>query len=125
MVKLISIFTSLFTIEHSSSFFCFSFFKYVGAFFKNAFSALINFITKMMWEIIKFALGIMEAFEYMINQFLGINATFQDVYDSATNIDGSPNFIATFTKTFKAIVAVSIVLLIIFTIFVLIIIKIL
>lgn len=117
MIRLFSIITSLFTVEHSSSFFCFSFFKYLGALLKNAFLALVNFITKMLWEIIKFALGVMEAFEYMINQFLGINATFQDVYDQASNIGGSPNFIGTFTKTFRAIVAVSIVLLIIFTIF--------
>ncbi len=118
MIRLSTLLLSLFSFEHSSSFLSVPLFlKFIGRVIANAAAALWNLILKMAWSIIKFVLGIMEAFEYMINQFLGIDASVQDMVDYAENNQvGTSNFLSLMSKTFRAIMAVAIVLLIIFTI---------
>ena len=84
-----------------------------GAFVSNTGSMIGNTATAMLWSIEKFVLGIMEALEYTICSFLGIGSTIDD-YTNFANTNGLTD---TFVKTFKAIVGVAIVLMIIFTIF--------
>ena len=60
----------------------------------------------------------MEAFEYMIHQFLGIGTTLDDLSVTAQQIEvGGTKYLDVFVETFRAVVIVSMLLLIIFTIF--------
>ena len=133
MIKLFSLISGLFTANHGSSFVSSIgiIFAYIGRFIVNAFSGLLNWLIARSWDIIKFVLGLMEAFEYMINSFIGIKTvqmpngsyelrgtTIQDMVDYAKGVsDGSAtSFVTILANTFKALMGVAIVLLIIFTI---------
>ena len=89
------------------------FFDYLGAIFSNGASAVSGGIIQVLWTIEKFVLGIMEMFEYIVDSFLGIGSSINDYQIFADQ----NNLTETFVKTFKAIVAVAIVLMIIFTIY--------
>ena len=77
MLNFVSIFTNLF-YEHSSSFVAAGILKLIVTWIINLFSMLLNLIYSLLWTIVKFVLGILEAFEYIVNSFLGINGTVDD-----------------------------------------------
>ena len=81
-------------------------------FLKNIFMAVWNFILSMIWAIEKFVLGIMDALQTIVYQFLGIGTTVDDYLNFANNNEMTK----TLVTTFRAILVVSIVLMIIFTI---------
>ena len=56
---------SIFGTQGSSSFFC-GIFGYGLVLLKNLFGIIFNIILSLLWMIIKFVLGIMEVFEYII-----------------------------------------------------------
>lgn len=124
MVGLYSVLINMFTIEHGSSFlsanailnFIMPILSFIGNGFANLFKMLLNGIMELLWVIIKFVLGIMEAFEYMINQFLGLDSTVEDVYTFVKDSEDGPELLKILSKSYRAVVAISIVLLIIFTI---------
>ena len=134
MIKLFSLISGLFTATNHGSSFVSSImiiFGYIGRFFVNAFSGLLNVAISASWNIIKFVLGLMEAFEYMINSFIGIKTvqmpngsyelrgtTIQDMVDYAEGVSNgsATSFVTILANTFKALMGVAIVLLIIFTI---------
>lgn len=66
-----------------------------------------------MWVIIKLVLGAMEAFEFIITTFIGIDSSVDDYVAYAKE----HAFLSTLVQTFKAVLAVAIVLLLIFTIY--------
>ena len=122
MFKLFNIITNIFTIEHSSSFLSATFFITV---IKNIISKIWNFILSILWTVCKLVFGVMEAFEYMIHEFLGIGTSMDDILYTADNIEvslglESRKYLDLFVDVFKAVVIVSMILLIIFTIFALI-----
>ena len=102
MIKLFSLISGLFTATNHGSSFVSSIaviFSYIGRFIVNAFSGLLNWLIARSWDIIKFVLGLMEAFEYMINSFIGIKTvqlpngsyelrgtTIQDMVDYAEGV---------------------------------------
>ena len=118
-----NIFGNIFT-RHSSSFLSsLMILKYVWTWIKNAFSMIVNLIVSLMWVIIRWILGVIEAFEYIVNSMLGIQnadgtlATPSDYINYAyMNVEGGVDFVNGLVKVFKAMVAVAIVLLIVFTI---------
>lgn len=91
----------------------------IGQLFKSlfslAFAKLRDFLYQLVWWIGRFLLGIMEALEYTLNQFLGIGTSVQDIYNYLTVND--LHFLSVLAHTLRAILAVSIILVIIFTIF--------
>ena len=119
MINMFSSILKLLPLEHGSSFLSAPLFlTFIGRLIVNLFNMLMNFITTCAWMIIKFVLGIMEALEYMINEFLGIDSTVNDMYEYATSVgSGATSFVTILSKTYRAVFAVSIVLLIIFTIY--------
>ena len=118
-----NIFGNIFT-RHSSSFLSsLMIFKYIWTWVRNIFSMLVNLIVSLMWVIIRWILGVIEAFEYIVNSMLGIQnadgtiATPSDYINYAyMNVEGGVDFVNGLVKVFKAMVAVAIVFLIIFTI---------
>ncbi len=134
MIKLFSFISGLFSASNHGSSFVSSImivFAYIGRFIVNAFSGLLNWLIARSWDIIKFVLGLMEAFEYMINSFIGIKTvqmpngsyelrgtTIQDMVDyaKAVSAGSTTSFVTILANTFKALMGVAIVLLIIFTI---------
>ena len=114
MLNIFSGFISLF-VEHSSSFVAasYSIGKLIWQWICNFFYMILNFIISILWTVVQWVLGVMEAFEYIVNSFLGINATVNDYYNFAVNYD----FLDILVDVFRAILGVSIVLLIIFTIY--------
>ena len=84
---------------------------------------ILNFFAGIFWEVMKFLLGLLEALEYMISNFLGI------VYDSNKgaykSIDAeqiiefgkAQGFFDTIVSVFKALLISSIILVVIFTIY--------
>lgn len=80
--------------------------------FGNFIAAVLNTVIGVAWSIEKFILGIMEALEFVARSLLGIGTTLDDYTEFAK----ANNLTETFVKTFKAIVGVSIVLMIVFTI---------
>lgn len=112
MLNFVSIFTNLF-YEHSSSFVAAGILKLIVTWIINLFSMLLNLIYSLLWTIVKFVLGIMEAFEYIVNSFLGINGTVDDYISFAREYE----FLDTLVTVFRAILAIAIVLLIIFSIY--------
>lgn len=137
MIKLTSFISKLFSVSNGSSFLSAPvFFAYIGRWFVNLFNMFANWLGSASWAIIKFVLGLMEALEYMINSFIGIKTvtftnettgvtrtelrgtTIQDMVDYAKGVsDGSTtSFVSILAKTFKALMGLAIVLLIIFTI---------
>lgn len=94
------------------------FWNFLGVFFKNIGSIIWNFLLKIFWSILTFVLGIMEAFEYMIKQFLGIDSSVTEYLDYArTMSSGGLNFLDYLVKVFRAVFIVGVLLVIIFTIF--------
>ena len=89
------------------------FFKFIGTWLLNGLNWLFDKFLYGIWFIVQFILGIMEAFEYMVNSFLGMDSSVDDYITVARNGD----FLDTFVLTFRAVIGVSIVLLIIFTIY--------
>lgn len=79
---------------------------------KNVFLWLWNWILSLIWIIEKFVLGIMDALQAIVYEFLGIGTTVDDYLNFATKNDATKILV----DTFKAILAVAIVLMIIFTI---------
>lgn len=72
-----------------------------------------NFMNLVFWEIEKFILGILSVLEYIAYEFLGIG---QGV-DNYANFATKNNLTSTYTRTFKAVAVVAIILMIVFTIF--------
>lgn len=137
MIKLTSFITKLFSVSNGSSFLSAPvIFAYIGRFFVNLFSMLLNWLVSASWSIIKFVLGLMEALEYMINSFIGIKTvtftnettgvtrtelrgtSIQDIVNYAKGVSNgtTTSFVSILASTFKALMGLSIVLLIIFTI---------
>lgn len=73
---------------------------------------VLNLILQLIWIIEKFVLGVMEALEFVINEFLGIGTSVDELLEFGSKSDLS----STLIKTFRAIFGVAIVLIIIFTI---------
>ena len=73
----------------------------------------LNWFLGILWTLVRWVLGVMEAFEYIINSFLGIGVGPGELYEEAKNLQ----FMDTLVKVFKALFAVAIVLLVIFTIY--------
>jgi len=110
--SLTSGFSSLFS--HAHHFLGGIFWDHLWASAKNTFiNPIGEGVVNAIWAIEKFVLGLLEALEYAINSFLGIGTT---INDYALFADQN-NLSETFVKTFKAIVAIAIVFLIIFTIY--------
>lgn len=117
MVKLYTLFTNLLNFEHSSSFLSAGFFlKFIWQGISSFFNAIVNGIMNLAWTLIKCVLGIMEALEFMITEFLGLDTSVNDVYTFVKDSDGGTEVLRVFSKTLRAMIAVSIVLLIVFTI---------
>lgn len=115
MFKLYTFLTNIFAIEHSSSFLSATFFLTM---LKNIISKIWNFILSILWTVCKLVFGVMEAFEYMIHEFLGIGTTVKDLTYTAEQIEvGGVKYLDTFVGVFKNVVIVSMILLIVFTIF--------
>ena len=128
MIKLYSLLSTLFSAGRSSSFLSADFMSIINVIFNKILELLprsltflvklaLEGITQIIWLAIKFVLAIMEIFEFMINEYLGIDSSVQDMVDFATGIEGNKStFVSMLSDTFRAIIGVSIVLLIIFTI---------
>lgn len=137
MIKLFPFMSKLFSVSNGSSFLSAPvFFAYIGRWIANLGNIFLNWLVSASWSIIKFVLGLMEALEYMINSFIGIKTvtftnektgvtrtelrgtTIQDIVDYAKGVsDGSTtSFVSILARTFKALMGLAIVLLIIFTI---------
>lgn len=116
MFNLLSMISILFT-EHSSSFLSAAM---VSSVLKNALAKVIDFILDIVWVVCKFVLGVMDAFQYMIEYFLGIGSTAADIVEVADSVRvtsfGNKKYLEIFVNAFKAIAGVSLLLLIVFTI---------
>ncbi len=117
-----NIFGNIFT-RHSSSFLSsLMILKFVWTWISNIFAKLINLVVSLMWVIIRWILGVIEAFEYIVNSMLGLKVVdgrmeAMSLSDMFTYSDmNMPDFLDGLVKVFKAMVAVAIVFLIIFTI---------
>lgn len=107
----------MFTGQSSSFLSAFQLLKVVIQLLMRGAHAVLELLAKLAWVIIKFALQIMEVLEYMVDSFLGINMKLSDYKNIAENVsEGEMNFLQTLIKTFKALVGVSLVLMIIFTV---------
>lgn len=114
MFNLTSSIVDLLTTKLGSSFMCLGLtFKYLWSLLGNLITKLFNFIVSIFWVVVRFVLGVLEALEFIINQFLGIDTTIGDYYAFAKNTE----MYSSLVKTFRAVCGVAIVLLIIFTIF--------
>lgn len=105
--------------RHGSSFLSsLQIFSFIRTRIRWLWSIVSNFLVNIFWVVVKFILGIVDALEYVINNLLGIGSTIDDYTDYAKslNISGNRDYLKTLVKTFRAIVAVAIVLLLIFTI---------
>ena len=136
MFKLFTLISGLFTTANNSPSFLSGssigiIFAYVVKFFSNVFGGVLNWLMARSWDIIQFVLGIMEAFEFMINSFIGIKTvqmpngtyelrgtTIQDIVDYAEGVSEgqTTSFVRILADTFKAFMGLGIVLLIVFTI---------
>lgn len=122
-----NIFGNIFT-RHSSSFLSsLMILKFIWTWISNLVAKIVNLVVSLMWVIIRWILGVIEAFEYIVNSMLGLKVvdgrmepmSLDDMFTySEMNIEGSGgvSFIDGLVKVFKAMVAVAIVLLIVFTI---------
>lgn len=114
MIDFVSLFMQTSTTQSWSSFLSLLLtLTYIFTLIGNLFSWVWNLIQGLGWVIIKFILGILEAFEFIVNEFLGIGNTVNDYYMFAKNHD----LYDSLAKTFRAISIVAIVLIIVFTIF--------
>ena len=111
LAKLYSFVLGLFDSSFSCS--VMNFGKVILTHLSNFFRAAINFFNEALWLIIKFALGILEALQYIIETFIGLNSTVDDYFTFAKNND----FLNMLVRTFRALLAVGIVLLLIFSIY--------
>lgn len=73
---------------------------------------ILDWILRMIWVIEKCVLGIMEALEFIVNRFLGIGVSIDELVTFGSQTD----LMTTLVKTFRAIAVVALVLLIIFTV---------
>ena len=106
--------TNIFGAGHGSSFLSAG---YLITFFLNLFSKVINFLMQILWVILKFIFGVMEAFEYMIHSFLGIGVKLSDMEDYASELKvGSRYYLDIIVDVFRAVVGAALVLMIVFTI---------
>lgn len=131
-----NIFGNIFT-RHSSSFLSsLMIFDFILKKAINGLAKFSNWLKGITWLVVRFVLGVIEAFEYIINSMLGLKTvdgkmeamTLEDIFSySDMNIAGSKevkadgtlvdvSFIQGLVKVFKAMVAVAIVFLIVFTI---------
>ncbi len=117
MPNIFSAFLGLCSTGHGSAFFAasnsFLSASFAWTLIKNFAKWAFNLILSLIWIIEKLVLGIMEALEFVINEFLGIGMTINDYASFAADSELS----GTLIKTFKAIFVVAIVLMILFTIF--------
>ena len=121
MFNLLMKITSSFGTGYSSSFLCglSSFFTTVA----NFIGKIFNFLYSIMWEIMKFTLGVLEAFELMISTFLGIQynpdtnsyeaINAEDVVQFAKDRD----FYSDLITVFRGLLLASIILLFVFTVY--------
>lgn len=129
MQKLFAMIVSLFTAGHSSSLSfthetlpsfissAATFFSGAIYFISNIFSWIFEQLKALLWIIIRFALGILELFEYVIRSLLGIGYTVNDAYNFAKDsMVGGQSILNYFIQVFRAIVGVAIVLILIFAI---------
>lgn len=113
-----NVFIDIFT-GHSSSFLSsLQFLKYIWTGIKWIKSKIWNFIVSIIWTVIKLVLGLIDAFSYIINSLLGIDTTLDDYTNIAKSIggSGSRNYLDTLVDVFRALIGVSIILLLVFTI---------
>lgn len=113
-----NVFIDIFT-GHSSSFLSsLQFVTYIGTGIKWIFGKIFNFIFSIIWTVIKLILGLIDAFSYIINSLLGIDTTLDDYTNIAKSIggSGSRNYLDTLVDVFRALIGVSIILLLVFTI---------
>ena len=86
-----SIISRLFSAAGSPSFLgAFQFLSYIWRLIVNFFSWILNLILQFAWVIIKFVLGVMEAFEYILNEMLGIGGDptgFLEIFTSSKSND--------------------------------------
>ncbi len=116
MFNILPLLMNLFTTAgHSSSFLSSSFiFALVG----NWMAKLVDFLLSLFWTVCKFILAVMETFEYIAQQMLGIGTNVSDYIDYAATIEiVNGTYLDLLVKIFKAVVGVSIILMIVFTIF--------
>ena len=122
-----NIFGNIFT-RHSSSFLSsLMIFDFILKKVINGLAKFSNWLKGITWLVVRFVLWVIEAFEYIINSMLGLKTvdgkmeamTLDDIFVySNMNIEGRNglSFIDGLVKVFKAMVAVAIVFLIVFTI---------
>ena len=121
MFNLLMKITSSFGTGYSSSFLCgfSSFFTTVANFFGKVF----NFIYSIMWEVMKFVFGVLEALELMISTFLGIKYNPDSNSYEAINAEEvvqfakDRDFYNDLITVFRGLLLASIILLFIFTIY--------
>ena len=89
----------------------FKFLNFIFSFISNLFKRALDIIISMLWSIEKFVLAILEALEFIGKSLLGVGTTLKD-YSSFAKAN---NLTETFVKTFRAMIGVAIVLMIIFT----------
>lgn len=118
MFNILNNLSSLMSARSSSSFLgaSISIFKYIWAGINSTVIPwFIDAFTQLIWTIVKLIFGAMELFEYIIKSFLGIGSSVNDMYQFITS--SNQKFLDVVVHTFRAILAVSIVLVIIFTIY--------
>ena len=89
----------------------------------NIFALVWNFITKYVWFVCKWVLGMLDAMQFGFTRLLGIGTgdttlTFDDLIDGAKDVimPGGSNYYDHIMKIFRATFGVAIVLMIIFTV---------
>ena len=121
MFNLIKGFTYLFGTGHSSSFLC-----GMSAFFTsvaNVVGKIFNFVLSIMWEVIKFVMGILEGLEFMIKSFLGIKYDAEAGMNVAIDAEEivqfglDRGFAEDLAKVFKGLLIFGAIMLFVFTIF--------
>lgn len=115
MAFLSSIFTSIFSVTSNPSFVS-SFIttlKFIGQWLLNAFLWIYDLVLKILWAVVRFVLGAMDILEYIIKSFIGVGVGPADLIDQAKDMQ----FMDILISVFRAIFAVAIVLLIVFTIY--------
>ncbi len=92
-----------------------SVFQFVGQWFNNAILWVISAVLKLIWNIVRLMLTSLDFMQFVAKSFLGMDTS----PDSFLNVIKDPDqiqLVNVITKTFRAILILSIVLLIIFTI---------
>ena len=115
--KIVSNLIFEFSAKNGSSFLLgiVSFFSFIIRFVFNFFNKIISALMGIFWLIVKFVFGVIDLFEYITERFLGIDQSLKD-YQNFLDVV-SPEIVNKLVGVFRAIVGVSIVLMIIFTIY--------